>query len=140
MINSRELLEPEYLVIECDSTWTGACSYILTSCADQQKVDEVCETASETLEEEEGQSIEFNTQTLKQFIEDSCIIDEIRDGDRDGFDDVDPDQLTIERVFLPENLPLLYEIVDQLFNTGYVNGIIAGYVECDDVPILKASE
>jgi len=137
-MNGTELLEPDFLVIECTSTW-GAYSYILTSCTEKQTVEDACESASEALEENEGQSIDFSVQTLQQMITDSCVLDEIKDGDRDGFGDIDHGLLTVEKIFLPENAELLDKIVDALFETGYDNGIIADYVECADVPVLKAS-
>lgn len=135
-----DILKPNFLVIECTSTWSGAYSYVLTSCTDEQKVEEVCESASEALEENEGQSIDFSIQALKQFIEDSCILEEIKDGDRDGFDEVDPEKLTVTNIFLPENVSLLYEMLNQLFETGYENGIISDYIECDEVPVLLVSQ
>ena len=139
MGTTLETLDPKFLVIQCDSTWTGAVSYILTSCKAKTKANKACNAGARSLKKEEEQTIEFSLQTLQEFIEDSGILDEIRDGDRDDFEDVDPEQLTIANIFLLENLPLLHQIVDQLFDTGYVNGIIADYVACDDVPVLKAS-
>jgi hypothetical protein len=139
MSETRELLEPKFLVIECDSTWTGACSYILTSCKAKTKVSKACSAAARGLKREEEQTIEFSKLTLKEFIENSGILEEIIDGDRDGFDDVDPEQLTITNIFLPENTALIYQILEELFDTGYENGIISDYVGCDDVPVLMAS-
>lgn len=139
MSTMHTVLQPDFLVIECSSRW-GAYSYILTSCTDRQKTEDVCAAASASLEENEGQNIEFTVQTLKELVGDSGILDEIVDGDSDGFDNADPDQLTIERIFQPGNLLLLHEIVDQLFETGYENGIIAEYIECDEVTVLKSSE
>lgn len=141
----RGPLKPEYLVIECTSTWTGAYSYVLTNCQAKSKVDKACRKAALRLKGEEEQTIEFSIQTLEEFLQQFDLEDYIEQ-DYDEDDELDDEEdekerptINIPDLFLLENMRKLHDLLSQLFETGYENGIIADYIECDDVSVLMAS-
>ena len=139
---SREL-QSNFIILDCESPWTGALSHVLTDCTRKTDIGKICRSVAREIKRDTGTEIEFAWHTLKEVLtemEESCVLGEISDGEHDGFDDVDPSLLTQEKLLLPENAALLHDVLKLHFNTGYVAGIIVNYLRARGVNVIMASE